>query len=97
MADATGTFGFDLLLNVGKLFWVNLIAAVIILFFFYPLTLRIFSRLKIRDFFRAMIRPQIVAFSTSSSMATLPVTMETCEEKLGVSKETTAFVFRSTV
>lgn len=92
MADATGTFGFDMLLKVGNLFWVNLIAAFIILFLFYPLTLKLFSKIKLAHFFRSMIRPQVVAFSTSSSMATLPVTMETCEEKLGVSKETTSFV-----
>jgi Na+/H+-dicarboxylate symporter len=92
MADATGTFGFDMLLKVGNLFWVNLIAAFIILFLFYPLTLKLFSKIKLTHFFRSMIRPQVVAFSTSSSMATLPVTMETCEEKLGVSKETTSFV-----
>lgn len=92
MADATGTFGFDLLLKVGNLLWVNVIAAFVILLFFYPLTLKLFSKIKISLFFKAMIRPQIVAFSTSSSMATLPVTLETCEDKLGVSKETTAFV-----
>jgi len=92
MADATGIFGFDMLLKVGNLFWVNLIAAFIILFLFYPLTLKLFSKIKLAHFLRSMIRPQVVAFSTSSSMATLPVTMETCEEKLGVSKETTSFV-----
>jgi len=92
MADATGTFGFDLLLKVGNLLWVNVIAALIILLLFYPLTLKLFSKMKISHFLKSMIRPQIVAFSTSSSMATLPVTLETCEDKLGVSKETTAFV-----
>jgi len=35
---------------------------------------------------------QAVALSTSSSMATLPVTMEICEKELGVSKETSSFV-----
>lgn len=92
MADATGTFGFDLLLKVGNLLWVNLIAALIILLLFYPLTLKLFSKMKISFFLKSMIRPQIVAFSTSSSMATLPVTLATCEEKLGVSKETASFV-----
>lgn len=92
MADATGTFGFDLLLKVGNLLWVNVIAAFIILLLFYPLTLKLFSKIKISHFLKSMIRTQIVAFSTSSSMATLPVTLETCEDKLGVSKETASFV-----
>ena len=39
-----------------------------------------------------MLRPQIVAFSTASSLATLPVTLETCEKDLKVSKETASFV-----
>lgn len=92
MADATGTFGFDLLLKVGNLLWVNLIAAALILFLFYPITIRLLSNVKVGHFFKMMLRPQLVAFSTSSSMATLPVTLKTCEEKLGVSKETAAFV-----
>jgi Na+/H+-dicarboxylate symporter len=34
----------------------------------------------------------LLAFSSSSSGATLPVTMKRCEEKLGISKETSSFV-----
>jgi Na+/H+-dicarboxylate symporter len=92
MADATGTFGFDLLLNVGKLFWVNLLAAIFILFVFYPITLKLFTKQNLGSYFKSMLRPQIVAFSTSSSLATLPVTLATCEEDLGVSKGTASFV-----
>jgi Na+/H+-dicarboxylate symporter len=92
MADATGTFGFDLLLKVGNLLWVNILAAFFVLLIVYPLILRLFSKQKIVPFFKAMLRPQLVAFSTASSMATLPVTLETCEDELGVSKETASFV-----
>lgn len=92
MADATGTFGFDLLLKVGNLLWVNLLAAIFILIVFYPATIRWFSKVRLKTFFKEMLRPQIVAFSTSSSLATLPVTMKTCEDRLGVSKETASFV-----
>jgi Na+/H+-dicarboxylate symporter len=38
-----------------------------------------------------MLRPQIIAFSTASSMATLPVTMSACDS-LGISKQTSGFV-----
>ena len=38
-----------------------------------------------------MSRPQIIAFSTASSMATLPVTMSACE-KMGISKQVSGFV-----
>ena len=92
MADATGTFGFGLLIKVGNLLWVNIIAFLFMLLIFYPLALKLFSKQNLSIFFKAMLRPQIVAFSTASSMATLPVTLETCEGELGVSKETTSFV-----
>lgn len=92
MADATGSFGYDLLLKVVNLFWANILAAFILFAGMYPLTLKLFSRIKLSVFFKEMMRPQLVALSTSSSLATLPVTLKTCEEKLGVSKETTSFV-----
>lgn len=92
MADATGSFGYDLLLKVVNLFWANILAALLLFAGMYPLTLRLFSRIKLSVFFKEMMRPQLVALSTSSSLATLPVTLKTCEEKLGVSKETTSFV-----
>ncbi len=92
MADATGTFGFDLLIKVGNLLWVNIIAFAFMLLVFYPFTLKFLSKQKILPFFKAMLRPQIVAFSTASSLATLPITLETCENDLNVSKETCSFV-----
>ena len=92
MAEATGTFGYDLLLKVGNLFTVNLVAAAFMILIFYPVTLKLFSKQNIPSFWKAMLRPQIVALSTSSSLATLPVTLKTCEEDLGVSKETASFV-----
>lgn len=92
MADATGSFGYDLLMKVVNLFWANILAAVLLFAGMYPLTLRLFSGIRLSVFFKEMLRPQLVALSTSSSLATLPVTLKTCEERLGVSKETTAFV-----
>ena len=58
----------------------------------YPLVLKAFSPVRIRDFFAGIGPAQLVGFSTSSSGATLPVTMERCEEKLGVSEEVSSFV-----
>lgn len=50
------------------------------------------SPLSLRHFFRGIAPAQLLAFSTSSSAATLPVTMECAEENLGVSNEVAAFV-----
>ena len=58
----------------------------------YPMILRIFTNVKYLDFFKAISPAQMLAFSTSSSAATLPVTMERCEEHLGISEEVSSFV-----
>ena len=58
----------------------------------YPLLLKIFSDMKIVRFFRGIAPAQLLAFSSSSSGATLPVTMEVSQRNLGVSKEVTSFV-----
>lgn len=92
MADATGTFGFDLILKVGNLLWLNVVLFFVVLLGFYPLLIKLFSKQKVFPFLKAMLRPQIVAFSTASSLATLPVTLETCENDLNIRKETAAFV-----
>jgi len=54
--------------------------------------LKLLTPLKLSQFFKAIAPAQLLAFSTSSSGATLPVTMRQCKEKLGTSRETTSFV-----
>lgn len=58
----------------------------------YPIFLKLFTKIKYLDFFKGISPAQMLAFSTSSSAATLPVTMERCEDHLGVSKEVSSFV-----
>ncbi len=58
----------------------------------YPLILKSFTKLKYFDFFKGIAPAQMLAFSTSSSAATLPITMERCEDHLGVSEEVSSFV-----
>ncbi len=58
----------------------------------YPLILRFFTPLPWRRFFPAAAQVQLVAFSTSSSGATLPVTMDRAQRDLGVSEEVSSFV-----
>lgn len=57
----------------------------------YPLLLMIISRVNPLVFLRKMREPIMVAFSTSSSGATMPVTMRTVETKLGVNKRVSSF------
>lgn len=91
IADATGTFGFNVLLQVANVLWIDIIAILIIGFGIYPLSVALLSRVKLKDYFRAMVKPQIVSFSTASSLATLPVNMSACDE-MGISKQTSGFV-----
>ena len=91
IADATGTFGFDILMQVANVLWLDLLAVAIIGIGLYPLTIYLFSRVPLRSYFRSMVKPQVVSFSTASSLATLPINMEACDE-MGVSKHTSGFV-----
>jgi Na+/H+-dicarboxylate symporter len=58
----------------------------------YPVVLKLFTKMSYVKFFKSIMPAQLLAFSTSSSAATLPVTMECCEDHLGVSKEVSSFV-----
>ncbi|MEM8566520.1 MAG: dicarboxylate/amino acid:cation symporter [Bacteroidota bacterium] len=58
----------------------------------YPILIRYFSKIKYLDFFKGMRPAMLLGFSTSSSTATLPVTMERVENRLGVSEEVSSFV-----
>lgn len=53
---------------------------------------KIFSKMKLRDFLKAIQPAILLGFSTSSSAATLPVTMERVEKNLGVDEEVSSFV-----
>jgi Na+/H+-dicarboxylate symporter len=57
-----------------------------------PLLLLVLGRIDPRIHFRNMREPLLIAFSTSSSGATLPVTMEAVENRVGVSNRITSFV-----
>ena len=58
----------------------------------YPLLIRLFAQFDYKDFLKGIAPAQMMAFSTSSSAATLPVTFQQVEEELGVSNETASFV-----
>ncbi|CAN5131531.1 dicarboxylate/amino acid:cation symporter [soil metagenome] len=58
----------------------------------YPALFKIFTKVKYVDFFKGVRPAQLLAFSTSSSSATLPVTMKQVEQELGVSEEVSSFV-----
>jgi len=83
----------DLFTALG-LYFITVVAGLFILItIFYPIFLRLFiPKARYVKFFKAIMPAQMVAFSTSSSAATLPVTMKQVTNELGVSKEVANFV-----
>lgn len=70
-----------------------LIGLLLMIFVVYPMVLKLFvKKIPYKGFFKAMGPAQTLAFSTSSSAATLPVTMECVEQNLGVDKKVSSFV-----
>jgi len=95
IVDLAGDDLRDAVTLLKALAWYSLtvVAGLLIhVFVVYSVLFKIFSKMKLSDFFRA-IRPAILlGFSTSSSLATLPVTMERVEKHLGVAEEVSSFV-----
>ena len=74
------------------LYAVTLLLGLAAMIFIYVIVVRVFTGKKINFFVKGIAPAQLLAFSTSSSAATLPVTMECVEENLGVDKEVSSFV-----
>ncbi|MFH0759664.1 MAG: dicarboxylate/amino acid:cation symporter [Bacteroidota bacterium] len=75
------------------MYMVTVTAGLFILIIgFYPLLMRFFARTRAIDFFKAILPAQLVAFTTSSSAATLPVTLKQVTNELKVSKPIANFV-----
>jgi proton glutamate symport protein len=77
---ALGTYSLNVVLGLA-----------IMIFLVYPSILRIFTRMKPLTFYKGILPAQMLAFSTSSSAATLPVTMDCVEKNLGVAEEISSF------
>ena len=69
-----------------------LLGLAILILGFYPLLVRLFTGVGYGAFFRGIAPAQLLAFSTSSSAATLPVTLDRTTNHLGVSEEIASFV-----
>ena len=69
-----------------------ILGLVCMTFIVYPVILRLFTKMGYIQFFKGIYPAQLVAFTTSSSSATLPATMERVEKHLGISEEISSFV-----
>ena len=82
----------ELLSALGYYMLAVIIGLVLQMAITYTFVLKSFSKMNLKTFYQGIAPAQLLAFSTSSSGATLPVTMERCEEELGVSEEVSSFV-----
>jgi DAACS family dicarboxylate/amino acid:cation (Na+ or H+) symporter len=84
--------GFDIIVVLAKYVGVVLLGLAIHQFGVYSILVRVLARMSPITFFRKIREIMIVAFSTSSSNATLPTALRVTEERLGVPREISGFV-----
>ncbi len=92
IAGVISRFGLDVLQSLAVYSLVVAGGLLLHAFGTYGMLVTLLARLNPLEFFRRIREVPLIAFSTSSSSATLPVTMEKAEENLGVSKSVSSFV-----
>ncbi len=91
MAELLSQVGFDVLYGIGS-YAASVILALLGILIFYSIIVIFGARKNIFHFFNSAKSAQLLAFSTSSSAAVMPLTIETAEKKLGVSEDISRFV-----
>ncbi len=91
IASLVGTTGFEVLLSLLKLV-VLVIGACFLQYLFFGVLITFFGRISPLPFYRKMITTQVMAFSTSSSKATLTTAMRELQDKMGVSTSSSNFM-----
>jgi len=91
ISAVVANFGLDVLFVLIKYSLVVVVGLVLHVAIVYSLAIKIFSKQKVRTFFRGIRPAQLIAFSSASSSATLPVTMECAEKNLGVPGQISSF------
>ncbi len=92
IAATVARFGTDLLQRLLVYSLVVVAGCVLHVLGTFTLALRFLARVKVVDFFRSVAEAPLLAFSTASSNATLPVSMDVVERKLGISNRVASFV-----
>lgn len=87
-----GRFGWDILMALAMFTAIVVFGCLFHMFTVLPLALKLLTNTKISTFFKGIFPAQLIAFSTTSSGATLPITMDCCEKNLNVPNEICSFV-----
>jgi len=91
VANMTASLKVDMLAEVGKFILTQQISLLVLLIVVYPLILRFIGRVNPWRFYRNVSPAMLVAASTTSSAATLPISMGVAEENLGVPEKVWGF------
>ncbi|MEL7472948.1 MAG: dicarboxylate/amino acid:cation symporter [Planctomycetota bacterium] len=92
LAKVMATMGLGALGALAAYVVVVIAALAVMVFGVYPAAVALVARVRLGRFYGAIAPAQLMAFSSSSSSATLPVTLDCVEKRLGVSEEVTGFV-----
>lgn len=92
IVPVVATYGSDVLLPLIKLIFAVYLGAIIHASVVYSLSVRFLGKMSPLQFFKGILPAQLVAFSTCSSSGTLPITIRSVRENLGVSNEVASFV-----
>jgi Na+/H+-dicarboxylate symporter len=92
MAWVAGKYGLTLLLPLMKVIGAVYLGSILHVLGVYSALILFIAKLSPVQYFRGIVDAQVVAFTTTSSAGTLPVSMKCAREKLGVSKGVTSFV-----
>lgn len=87
MADVTGTLGTEVLTGLGKMLITQYVAYATLVFVVFPLILKFMAKVSPVQHYINVFPAMILAFSTCSSSATLPLTMKCAKERAGVPEE----------
>ena len=92
IAPVVGQYGASVLLPLIKLILVVYIGCILHALIVYSSSVKFLANYSPVKFFKGILPASLVAFSSSSSSATLPITIQNTEENLGVSKKVSSFV-----
>lgn len=92
MIPTVAANGIGVLIPLAKLILVFYLAVAIQIGMVYTASLKCFSDFKLKEFYKAMLPAQIIAFVSCSSAAALPVSIQRTQDELKISKEVSGFV-----
>ncbi len=92
MASTVGSIGLKVIMPLLKFLLCTYIACFFQLFVVFTIAIKYIAKLKVVPFFRGMKDAIVLAFTTSSSSATLPVSLECTQKHLGISEDISGFV-----